>query len=119
MHLSAPAVLVAFSLCRIVLESRNENACKGSSCDALAFDQRGLYAHGTLQFSDAPHQVILFGDVTPIECAAAHGHVQALKLLVQVRRKTYSILLLLSLGILGFQYSWTFIAINSAFLNTC
>jgi hypothetical protein len=70
--------------CRIVLESRNNDACKGKNCELLA-DRPGLYAHGTLHFNSPPQQVVLFGDVTPFECAAAHGHVQAAKLLVQVR----------------------------------
>lgn len=69
--------------CRIVLESRNNDACKGKNCELLA-DRPGLYAHGTLHFNSPPQQVVLFGDVTPFECAAAHGHIQAMKLLVQV-----------------------------------
>lgn len=71
-----------FTCCRIVLESRNHDACKGKKCDLLA-DRPGLYAHGTLQLSNPPQQVVLFGDVTPFECAAAHGHVQTMKLLIQ------------------------------------
>ncbi|WIA28257.1 hypothetical protein OEZ86_010812 [Tetradesmus obliquus] len=67
---------------RIVLESRNNDACKGKNCELLA-DRPGLYAHGTLHFNSPPQQVVLFGDVTPFECAAAHGHIQAMKLLVQ------------------------------------
>jgi hypothetical protein len=74
---------ISSGLCRIVLESRNDDACKGKNCQMLA-DRPGLYAHGTLHFSNPPQQVVLFGDVTPFECAAAHGHVQAMKLLVQV-----------------------------------
>jgi hypothetical protein len=50
----------------------------------MLVDRPGLNAHGTLHFSNQQQQVVLFGDVTPFECAAAHGHVQAMKLLVQV-----------------------------------
>jgi hypothetical protein len=42
------------------------------------------WAHGRMGFMTGGRDVYLFGSMAPVECAAAHGHVNATILLVQV-----------------------------------
>jgi hypothetical protein len=40
--------------------------------------------HLRLELTSPKQTIFLYGNVTPLECAAAHGHVDAMKLLMQV-----------------------------------
>jgi hypothetical protein len=44
-----------------------------------------------LELTNPKQTIFLYGNVTPLECAAAHGHVDAMKLLMQVRHRTSTI----------------------------
>eukprot|EP00877_Chromochloris_zofingiensis_P013605 jgi/Chrzof1/8499/Cz03g13110.t1 len=61
---------------RVVLESKSHECTAG-------YHSSGLYSHGTLRFPNSNQDMFLFGGITPIECAAAHGHTQIAQMLVQ------------------------------------
>ena len=71
--------------CRWLFESKSYDACSGNHCSK---DANTLMAFGTLTLPGSA-TTVMYGGVTALECAAAHGHVQAIKILVQVRIERY------------------------------
>lgn len=77
---------------RRALESVSHAACNSGS--GLCKEPPGLppglyYSHGTLPDRPPAHSQAygsLLGGVTPFECAAAHGHTEAMTALIQVCR---------------------------------
>lgn len=72
-----------FLWCRASLESFSFNA----SCTSCRADrsQQEVVPHLRLELTNPRQTIFLYGNVTPLECAAAHGHTDAMKLLMQVR----------------------------------
>lgn len=67
---------------RVVFESLSLNAtCTTCRPDRAEFE---VVPHVQLALTNPQQTVFLYGNVTPLECAAAHGHVKAMKLLMQV-----------------------------------
>lgn len=68
--------------CRGTLEALSWNA----SCTSCRPDrtQYEVVPHLRLELTNPKQTIFLYGNVTPLECAAAHGHVDAMKLLMQV-----------------------------------
>lgn len=69
-------------VCRASLESLSFNA----SCTACRADrsQSEVIPHLRLELTNPKQTAFLYGNVTPLECAAAHGHTEAMKLLMLV-----------------------------------
>lgn len=72
---------------RVALEGLSHNA----SCTSCQQDRRTeheVVPHLRLELTHPkPQTIFLYGNVTPLECAAAHGHVPVMKQLMQVKRQ--------------------------------
>lgn len=68
--------------CRATLEALSWNAsCTHCRPDRTQYE---VVPHLRLELTNPKQTIFLYGNVTPLECAAAHGHVDAMKLLMQV-----------------------------------
>lgn len=66
---------------RATLEALSWNAsCTSCRPDRTQFE---VVPHLRLELTSPKQTIFLYGNVTPLECAAAHGHVDAMKLLMQ------------------------------------
>jgi hypothetical protein len=78
---------------RNIFHARSFPKPSAEHCSSSQQRDNGLHYHADGCDTETQADFRMYADVTPIECAAAHGHAQVVKMLLQVRLPAAAVLL--------------------------